>query len=265
MKNDDINFGRHILAIAFLLMLLAALITKIQNPAHAEEPDFPDCENSVVVDIEEQDVECATPTDMTAPDTPESDEGIHEPENEATVIQTPTPEEAQEPEPTAEPTPKPRKKSSKKPVIYTVPQELLDADPAFAAIMAEANKYIGYPYVYGGSKPSTSFDCSGFVSWVYTESGVSNTGRKGANGLYKLCTPIEPEDARPGDLIFFQKTMGPDVKGITHVGIYVGNNWMIHCGDPISYADLTQQKWIDRFYGFGRLTYEGEYANEQEH
>ena len=130
--------------------------------------------------------------------------------------------------------------------------------------MEEANKYVGLPYVWGGSNPRTSFDCSGFVSWVFTETGVSNTGRKGATGLYKLCTEVAAEDARPGDLVFFKGTMGPDVPGVTHVGIYVGNGWMIHCGDPIGYADLTQGKWPKRFFTFGRLPYEGVYADVQE-
>lgn len=160
--------------------------------------------------------------------------------------------------------PAPRKKKTKAPTLYDIPQELLDADPAFAALMEEANKYVGYPFVWGGSNPRTSFDCSGFVSWVFTETGVCNTGRKGATGLYKLCTVIAAEDARPGDLVFFKGTMGPDVPGVTHVGIYVGNGWMIHSGDPIGYADLTQGKWPQRFFTFGRLPYEGAFANVQE-
>ena len=144
-------------------------------------------------------------------------------------------------------------KSGNKLLEYTIPQELLEQDPQFLALMIEAEKYIGYPYVYGGSKPSVSFDCSGFVCWVYRHAGVYNTSRKGATGLYKICKPISPEEARPGDLIFFEGTMGPDVDGITHVGIYVGNNMMIHAGDPIGFADLTKKKWVSKFYGFGRL------------
>lgn len=144
-------------------------------------------------------------------------------------------------------------KSKNKLIKYTIPEALLQADPNFLALMVEAEKYIGYPYVYGGSKPSTSFDCSGFVCWVYRKSGVYNTGRVGANGLYSMCTPISREEARPGDLVFFEKTMGSDVKGITHVGIYVGNDMMIHAGDPIGFADLKNEKWAKKIYGFGRL------------
>jgi cell wall-associated NlpC family hydrolase len=135
-------------------------------------------------------------------------------------------------------------------VDYDIPEEVLE-DPAFAALIAEAKKYLGYPYVWGGSKPSTSFDCSGFVSWVYTQTGVCNTGRLGATGLYGVCTPITPEEARPGDMVFFQGTINR-ADGITHVGIYVGNGMMIHCGNPITYADLSDRFWIDHFFGFGR-------------
>ena len=216
------------------------------------------------LDIPEQDAEqepMATDApegemNETTTDAPASDA---ETESAPEVTGAPTAEPAEESEPAN--TPKPRSRKRKEPTLYDVPQELLDADPAFAAIMAEASKYVGYPYVWGGSNPRTSFDCSGFVSWVYTESGVSNTGRKGATGLYKLCTEVSPEEARPGDLVFFKGTMGPDVPGVTHVGIYVGNGWMLHCGDPIGYADLTQERWVKRFFTFGRLTYEEEYAN----
>lgn len=141
---------------------------------------------------------------------------------------------------------------------YTVPDELLQADPNFAALMLEADKFIGYPFVYGASNPKEGFDCSGFVSWVFIHSGVYNTGRRGATGLHTLCTEVEPEDIRPGDLVFFHGTMGPDVKGITHVGIYVGNNMMIHAGDPIGFADLEDEKWQKCFDCFGRLPYEEE-------
>lgn len=144
-------------------------------------------------------------------------------------------------------------KSKVKLIRYTIPEVLLRSDPDFLALMIEAEKYIGYPYVYGGSKPSTSFDCSGFVCWVFRKSGVYNTGRVGANGLYSMCKPISREEARPGDLVFFEKTMGSDVKGITHVGIYVGNDMMIHAGDPIGFADLKSEKWAKKIYGFGRL------------
>lgn len=144
-------------------------------------------------------------------------------------------------------------KSKYKLLEYTIPDQLMRNDPKFAALMMEAEKYIGYPYVYGAANPNIGFDCSGFVSYVYIHSGVYNTGRKGANGLHNLCVDIDPEDARPGDIIFFQGTMGPDVKGITHCGIYVGNNMMIHAGDPIGFADLTEEKWVKRFHCFGRL------------
>ena len=138
-------------------------------------------------------------------------------------------------------------------VKYTIPEQLLRDDPNFLALMIEAEKYIGYPYVYGGSSPETSFDCSGFVCWVFRHSGVYKTKRVGANGLYSLCTDIPREEARPGDLVFFEKTMGADVKGITHVGIYVGNNMMIHAGDPVGFADLKSEQWAKKIYGFGRL------------
>lgn len=144
-------------------------------------------------------------------------------------------------------------KSKNKLIKYTIPEALLRADPNFLALMVETEKYIGYPYVYGGSKPSSGFDCSGFVCWVFRKSGVYNTGRVGANGLYSMCTPISREEARPGDLVFFEKTMGSDVKGITHVGIYVGNDMMIHAGDPVGFADLKSEKWAKKIYGFGRL------------
>ena len=144
-------------------------------------------------------------------------------------------------------------KSKHQLVQYTIPETLLRADENFLALMMEAEKYIGYPYVYGGSKPSSGFDCSGFVCWVYRESGVYDTGRVGAKGLYSLCSVIEREEARPGDLVFFEKTMGTDVKGITHVGIYVGNDMMIHAGDPVGFADLKSEKWAKKIYGFGRL------------
>ena len=144
-------------------------------------------------------------------------------------------------------------KSKGKLIRYTVPVQLLKDDPAFLALMTEAEKYIGYPFVYGGSKPETGFDCSGFVCWVFTKSGVYDTGRLGANGLYAICKDIPRDEIRPGDLVFFEKTSGPDVKGITHVGIYVGNNMMIHAGDPIGFADLKDASWARKIYAFGRL------------
>lgn len=136
------------------------------------------------------------------------------------------------------------------PVIHEVPQAYLDADPNFALLITEANKYVGYPYVWGGDSPETSFDCSGFLSYVFTTTGVHNTGRLGATGLYGVCEPVDPEDARPGDMVFFEGTMGDDVGGITHCGLYVGDGWFIHCGNPIGYAELDD--WRSNFYGFGR-------------
>ena len=125
-------------------------------------------------------------------------------------------------------------------------------DGTFAAMLAEAEKYLGWPYVWGGSSPSTSFDCSGFVSWVINQSGAGSVGRQTAQGLYNLCTPVSRSDAQPGDLIFFTKTYSAATP-VTHVGIYVGNGQMIHCGDPISYANINSSYWTAHFYGFGRL------------
>ena len=141
----------------------------------------------------------------------------------------------------------------KEPLRYDVPQELLDADPQFALLVEAANECLGYPYVWGGYDPSTSFDCSGFISWLFTSTGVNNIGHMGATSLYGYSVPVMPEDARPGDVIFFQGTMGDDVDGITHCGLYVGNNMMIHCGNPCSYAGLTDSYWQQHFYGYGRL------------
>lgn len=141
----------------------------------------------------------------------------------------------------------------KEPLRYDVPQALLDADSQFALLVEEANKRLGYPYVWGGYDPSTSFDCSGFISWLFTSTGVNDIGHAGATGLYSRSTPVSPEDAKPGDVIFFQGTMGEGTAGITHCGLYVGNNMMVHCGNPCSYADLTDAYWQQHFYGFGRL------------
>ena len=132
---------------------------------------------------------------------------------------------------------------------YDIPPEALD-DEVFAAIIEEAEKYLGYPYVWGGSSPSTSFDCSGFVSWVINHSGW-NVGRLGAQGLCNICTPVSSANVKPGDLVFFTGTY--DTPGVSHVGIYVGNNMMIHCGDPISYANLNSSYWQSHFYRYGRL------------
>ena len=132
---------------------------------------------------------------------------------------------------------------------YDIPPEALD-DEVFAAIIKEAEKYLGYPYIWGGSSPSTSFDCSGFVSWVINHSGW-DVGRLGAQGLCNICTPVSSANVKPGDLVFFTGTY--DTPGVSHVGIYVGNNMMIHCGDPISYAKLNSNYWQSHFYRYGRL------------
>ena len=132
---------------------------------------------------------------------------------------------------------------------YDIPPEALD-DEVFDAIIKEAEKYLGYPYVWGGSSPSTSFDCSGFVSWVINHSGW-DVGRLGAQGLCNICTPVSSANIKPGDLVFFTGTY--DTPGVSHVGIYVGNNMMIHCGDPISYANLNSSYWQSHFYRYGRL------------
>ncbi|MBS6955406.1 MAG: C40 family peptidase [Enterocloster asparagiformis] len=125
-------------------------------------------------------------------------------------------------------------------------------DGSFAALMAEATKYIGYPYVWGGSSPSTSFDCSGFVCWVYTHSGVYNLPRTTATGIYDQCSLIPRAELQPGDLVFFTRTYaspGP----VSHVGIYVGAGQMLHCGSPIGYADVNSAYWSEHFYAAGRL------------
>lgn len=134
---------------------------------------------------------------------------------------------------------------------YQVPGEAL-TNERFANMIREAEKYLGYPYVWGGSSPSTSFDCSGFVSYVINHCGNGwNVGRLTANGLKNYCTIIRPEEAQPGDLIFFQGTY--NTSGASHVGIYVGNGMMIHCGNPISYASINTSYWQQHFYCFGRI------------
>ena len=138
-------------------------------------------------------------------------------------------------------------KYTETPEGYEVPREYLD-DETFAAILSEAEKYIGYPYVWGGSSPATSFDCSGYVSWVINHSGW-NVGRLGAQGLYNICTPTS--NPQPGDLVFFKGTY--DTPGVSHCGIYVGDNKMLHCGDPIGYANLNTSYWQSHFYAYGRL------------
>lgn len=132
---------------------------------------------------------------------------------------------------------------------YDIPAEALE-DEQFAMMIAEAEKYLGYPYVWGGSNPSTSFDCSGFVSWVCNNCGVGwDFGRLGAQGLCNICT--RTSNPKPGDLVFFVGTY--DTPGVSHVGIYVGNGMMIHCGDPITYANLNSSYYQQHFYCYGRL------------
>ena len=143
----------------------------------------------------------------------------------------------------------PNASTLQEPTYYDIPPEALE-DEAFAAMIAEAEKYLGYPYVWGGSSPSTSFDCSGFVSWVINHSGWS-VGRLGAQGLYNICTPVSGAQAKPGDLIFFKGTY--DTPGVSHVGIYVGGGMMIHCGSPISYASINTNYWQAHYFSFGRL------------
>ena len=143
----------------------------------------------------------------------------------------------------------PHASTVKEPTYYEIPPEALK-DEAFAAMIAEAEKYVGFPYVWGGSSPSTSFDCSGFISWVVNHSGWS-VGRQTAQGLYNICTPVSPEQARPGDLVFFVGTY--DTAGMSHVGLYVGNSVMLHCGNPISYTNLNSSYWQQHFYCYGRL------------
>ena len=134
---------------------------------------------------------------------------------------------------------------------YDIPGEAL-TDTRFANMIREAEKYLGYPYVWGGSSPSTSFDCSGFVSWVINHCGNGwSVGRLTANGLMGVCDIIPRSSAKPGDLIFFQGTY--DTSGASHVGIYVGNGMMIHCGNPISYASIETSYWQSHFYCFGRI------------
>lgn len=139
----------------------------------------------------------------------------------------------------------------REPGEYDIPADVME-DETFRRLMEEAEKYIGYPYVWGGDSPETSFDCSGFISYVFAASGVRDVGRLGATSLYGRCTPVSSQEARPGDLIFFEGTISGE-EGITHVGLYVGGNHMLHCGSPIGYADLTDSYWQNHFYGYGRL------------
>lgn len=132
-----------------------------------------------------------------------------------------------------------------------IPPDAYD-DASVQALMEEAAKYLGFPYVWGGSNPSTSFDCSGFVCWVFTNSGVHNLPRTTAQGIYDQCTPVSASDAKAGDIIFFTGTYN-SAGAVSHVGIYCGNGTMIHCGDPISYASINSSYWQSHFYSFGRL------------
>ena len=134
---------------------------------------------------------------------------------------------------------------------YDIPAEAL-TDTRFANMVHEAEKYLGYPYVWGGSSPSTSFDCSGYVSWVINHCGNGwNVGRQTANGLLGCCSRVSRDAAKPGDLVFFQGTY--DTAGASHVGIYVGNGMMIHCGNPIQYTSINTNFWRQHFYTFGRI------------
>ena len=133
-----------------------------------------------------------------------------------------------------------------------IPSEAYN-DATFAKLINEAEKYLGYPYVFGGSSPSTSFDCSGFVCWVYTHSGVHNLPRTTAQGIYNQCTRVSSSEAKPGDLVFFQGTYNAG-ETVTHIGIYVGNNRMLHCGSPIQYTSIDTNYWRSHFYAFGRLS-----------
>lgn len=132
-----------------------------------------------------------------------------------------------------------------------IPSEAYN-DETFAKLINEAEKYLGYPYVFGGSSPATSFDCSGFVCWVYTHSGVHNLPRTTAQGIYNQCKRVSDSDAKPGDLIFFKGTYNAG-ETVTHIGIYVGNNRMLHCGNPIQYTSIDTNYWRNHFYAYGRL------------
>ncbi len=125
-------------------------------------------------------------------------------------------------------------------------------DGSYAALLAEAERYLGYPYVWGGSSPSTSFDCSGYICWILNQSGVASVGRTTAQGLFNLCTPVSAENAEPGDLIFFHSTYST-ASTVTHVALYLGGDTFIHCGDPIGYASLSSSYWQQHFYAFGRV------------
>lgn len=125
-------------------------------------------------------------------------------------------------------------------------------DGSYQALLAEATKYIGFPYQWGGSNPKTSFDCSGYICWIYTQSGAYQLPRTSAQGIFDQCAVIPREEAKPGDLVFFTKTYASSTP-VSHVGLYVGGNQMLHCGDPIGYASIDSNYWRSHFYAFGRL------------
>ena len=131
-----------------------------------------------------------------------------------------------------------------------IPPESYD-DATVQTLMREANRYLGMPYTFGGTAPA-SFDCSGFVCWVFSNSGVHNLPRTTAQGIYDQCTPVSAADAKAGDIIFFTGTYNAG-RPVTHVGIYCGNGTMVHCGDPIQYTSINTSYWQSHFYGFGRL------------
>lgn len=133
-----------------------------------------------------------------------------------------------------------------------LPPGIAMGNGSFRTLMEEATKYIGWPYVWGGSSPSTSFDCSGYVCWVYTQSGVYNLPRTTAQGIFDQCSVVSREEAKPGDLIFFTGTYASG-SPVSHIGIYVGENQMLHCGNPIGYADIDSTYWSSHFYAMGRL------------
>ena len=135
---------------------------------------------------------------------------------------------------------------------YDIPPESL-SDPTFAALIKEAEKYLGYPYVWGGSTPETSFDCSGFVCWVFKNSGVYPLSRTTAQGIFDQCAIIPPSEAKPGDIVFFTGTYN-SIGPVSHVAIYVGDGMMIHAGNPIQYAPMNTSYWQSHFYAFGRLS-----------
>ncbi len=141
--------------------------------------------------------------------------------------------------------------SNSPPINYQVPGDAL-TDPEFAALIQEAEKYLGYEYVWGGSSPETSFDCSGFVCWVLNQSGNANIGRTNAQGIFNQCGVVSSSEVQPGDLVFFEGTYSSS-NTVTHIGIYVGNGMMIHAGNPIGYANINSSYWAEHFYSFGRL------------